>query len=100
MSHSKEHSDGRGQKPHKQIPFLLITVHNFPTSKSFKRELKERQTERDGQTEAKTERKTDRERERENEWAENFKQEKVNILVSSPVFHFPSSVKERKNESK
>ena len=83
MSHSKEHLDGRGQKRHKQIPFLLITVQNFPTSKSFKRGLE-----------------IYIETETENEWAENFKQEKVNILVSSLIFHFPSSVKERKNESK
>ena len=63
-------------------PFPLNHGTELPNVEKFQKRVRERE----------------RERER-NEWAENFKQEKVNILVSSPVFHFPSSVK-RKNESK
>jgi hypothetical protein len=71
-------------------PFPLNHGTELPNVEKFPKRVRERERPRE----------RERDRERENECAENFKQEKVNILVSSPVFQFPSRVKERKNESK
>ena len=76
ITHLKERLNVRRQKWHKRVPFLLITAKNFPTVKTFKTGLPKK-----------------------NEWAENFKKEKVNILVSSPIFHVSWSVKEWKEQS-